>query len=113
MYAASGGLPQIGHFAGLMPDGLYRESRYLGIEMDGFTARIAQLLYPGQTVRQADYVKHRVPAAFFDLAIGNPPFGSIPIVDDPQYLTQPFLKTLTFKKEPNGSKFKPSACSVP
>ena len=35
------------------------------------------------------------------------------IVDDPQYLTQPFLKTLTFKKEPNGSKFKPSACSVP
>jgi hypothetical protein len=34
-------------------------------------------------------------------------------VEDPQYLTQPYLKTLTFKKEPNGSKFKPAACSVP
>ena len=35
------------------------------------------------------------------------------MVDDPMYLSQPYVKTLTFKKEPNGSKFKPVACSVP
>lgn len=80
----------IGHFAGLMPDGIYRNSRYLGIEQDGFTARIAQLLYPGQSVRHADYVRNKVPRAFFDLAIGNPPFASVAIVDDPEYARQKF-----------------------
>lgn len=35
------------------------------------------------------------------------------IVDDPQYLSQPFAKTLTFKREANGSKWKPAPCSVP
>lgn len=80
----------IGHFAGLMPDGIYRNSRYLGIEMDGFTARIAQLLYPGQTLRQGDYVKTKVPRGFFDLAIGNPPFAATAITDDPEYARQKF-----------------------
>lgn len=35
------------------------------------------------------------------------------MVEDPQYLSQPYVKTLTFKREPNGSKFKPVPCSVP
>ena len=35
------------------------------------------------------------------------------IVDDPQYLAQQYIKTLTFKREPNGSKWKPAPCSVP
>jgi hypothetical protein len=34
------------------------------------------------------------------------------IVEDPQYLTQPFFRTLQFKLEPNGSKWNPTPCSV-
>jgi len=34
------------------------------------------------------------------------------IVDDPQNLTQPFLTSTHFKKEPDGSKWSPSACSA-
>jgi hypothetical protein len=34
------------------------------------------------------------------------------IVDDPQYLTQPFVTSTHFKKEPDGSKWSPSACSA-
>jgi len=32
-------------------------------------------------------------------------------VDDPAYLTQQFVRTLIFKKEPDGSKFKPTPCT--
>ena len=32
------------------------------------------------------------------------------VVDDPQYLTQPFITSSNFKKEPNDSKFKPAPC---
>src|SRR5262245_35252849 len=35
------------------------------------------------------------------------------VVEDPQYLTQPFAKTLVFRREPNGAKWNPAACSVP
>jgi hypothetical protein len=35
------------------------------------------------------------------------------VVDDPQYLTQPFAKTLVFKLEPDASKWNPAPCSVP
>jgi hypothetical protein len=34
------------------------------------------------------------------------------IVDDPQYLNQPFVTSTHFKKEPDGSKWSPSACSA-
>jgi hypothetical protein len=33
-------------------------------------------------------------------------------MEDPQYLTQPFLTSTHFKKEPDGSKWSPSACSA-
>jgi hypothetical protein len=33
------------------------------------------------------------------------------MVQDPQYLTQEFIRTLVFKREPDGSKFKPTPCS--
>jgi len=35
------------------------------------------------------------------------------IVDDPQYLNEPFVTSTHFKKEPNNSKFTPTACAVP
>ncbi len=32
------------------------------------------------------------------------------VVEDPQYLTGPFITSSNFKKEPNDSKFKPTPC---
>ena len=34
------------------------------------------------------------------------------VVEDPQYLTQPFITSTNFKKEPNDSKFKPTPCRI-
>ena len=34
------------------------------------------------------------------------------VVEDPQYLTQPFITSSNFKKEPNDSKFKPTPCKA-
>jgi hypothetical protein len=33
-------------------------------------------------------------------------------VDDPQYLTGPYTRSLQFKREPDGSKWKPEPCSA-
>lgn len=35
------------------------------------------------------------------------------VVDDPLYLTQPFIRTLVFKREPNGAHWNPEPCRVP
>lgn len=67
----------IGLFNGLMPDSIARNSKYVGIEMDGFSARIARLLFPSQAINpndQGDFVKAKLPKSFFDAAVGNPPF---------------------------------------
>ncbi len=74
-----------GNFIGAMPDSIYANSKYTGIEMDHTTAAIARLLYPQQNIIQADYSKQKLPHNFFDLAIGNPPFADIQILADPEY----------------------------
>jgi hypothetical protein len=52
---------------------------------------------------------------FFDLSNernGDTWFVVTTIVEDPQNLTEPFVTSTNFKKEPDGSKFKPAACSA-
>jgi hypothetical protein len=34
------------------------------------------------------------------------------IVDDPTYLNEPFITSTNFKKEPDGSKWSPTACNT-
>ena len=41
---------------------------------------------------------------------GSEWFTVTTIVEDPQYLTQPFITSTHFKKEPDGAKFAPMAC---
>ena len=48
----------------------------------------------------------------FTLPDGSAWFVLIQIVDDPEYLTQPFIVNYQFKKLPDGSLWAPSACSV-
>jgi N12 class adenine-specific DNA methylase len=65
----------VGNFLGLIPQHLAPDTRFIGVEYDAITARIAALLYPQETVLNAGFQKVPLPDNVFDLAIGNPPFG--------------------------------------
>jgi hypothetical protein len=65
----------LGHFVGLMPDGMHARSQFTGIELDSITARLAQKLYPGTDIRQGAYEDAELNDGAFDLAISNVPFG--------------------------------------
>lgn len=71
----------IGHFFGGMPAKLRNASELFGIELDPLTQQIAAALYPKAKIRQSGFQDAVIPGEFFDVVIGNPPFGSEPIVD--------------------------------
>lgn len=81
----------IGLFNGLMPDAMAANGSYTGIEYDTFTGNIAKLLYPQSNIIVGDYTQTKLPREFFDAAIGNPPFGQIKVLGDPEYKKQGFL----------------------
>lgn len=89
----------IGHFNGLMPDGMAANTRYTGIEYDTITGNIAKLLYPASNVIVGDYTRTNLPKDFFDAAIGNPPFSSTQVLTDPEYKSRrPMLHDYFFMK---------------
>ena len=70
-----------GLFFGAMPDGMRKKSVHYGIELDTTTARITALLYPDVSVIQKGFQDVAGIENTFDLAIGNPPFGSQRLYD--------------------------------
>jgi N12 class adenine-specific DNA methylase len=80
----------VGHFFGLMPEGLHPGTRRTGIELDSVTARIAAKLYPDSTVHAKAFEDTPLPKDFFDAAVGNIPFGNYPVYD-PAYRRNPQL----------------------
>lgn len=64
-----------GHFFGMLPDSM-KSSRLYGIELDSVTGRIAKQLYPNANISITGFEKTELPDSFFDLAIGNVPFGN-------------------------------------
>lgn len=89
----------VGHFNGLMPDGMAANSRYTGIEYDTLTGQIAKLLYPESNIIVGDYTRTNLPRDFFDAAIGNPPFSGTQILSDPEYKNRrPMLHDYFFMK---------------
>lgn len=70
-----------GHFVGLMPAEIAAASHVTGIELDPTTATIARNLYPTATVINKGFQDVTIPAGYFDLAIGNPPFGNQTLFD--------------------------------
>lgn len=70
-----------GHFIGLMPAAMRNASKVTGIELDPTTAGIAKHLYPESTVINKGYQQVTIPSGYFDLAVGNPPFGSQSVFD--------------------------------
>jgi N12 class adenine-specific DNA methylase len=78
----------VGNFFGLEPSDLMKGSSRTGIELDSVTGGIAKLLYPGSHVHVDGFQKVPLPDNFFDVAIGNVPFGNYQ-VSDPDYRTSP------------------------
>ena len=70
----------VGNFIGLSP----LNARWTAVEKDSITARILGKLYPSVQVHEAAYENVTLPDGSYDLAIGNPPFGPVPIYD-PKY----------------------------
>ena len=70
----------VGNFLGLLPDTM-RDSKLYGVELDSVTARIAKQLYPNADIQEMGYEKTQYSDAFFDLAIGNVPFGGFGVID--------------------------------
>lgn len=79
----------IGHFFGLQPDDLM-PGRRVGVELDPLTARMAKLLYPESAIYNRGYEAVSLPNDYFDLTLGNIPFGDFP-VSDSAYKKWPFL----------------------
>lgn len=70
----------IGNFMGLMPESI-SESKIYGIEIDSITGRIAQQLYQKNSVAIQGYEDSALPDSFFDVAIGNVPFGNYKVLE--------------------------------
>jgi len=70
----------VGNFFGLLPESM-RHSKLYGVELDSITGRIAQQLYPNADIKITGFEKTDTSDAFFDVAIGNVPFGNYPVAD--------------------------------
>jgi adenine-specific DNA methylase len=69
-----------GNFLGLIPDSL-SDCKMYGVELDSITGRIAQQLYQKSSIAVQGFEKTNLPDSFFDLAIGNVPFGQFKVAD--------------------------------
>ena len=73
----------VGNFFGLLPESMSK-SRLYGVELESVTGRIAEQLYPKARIQVTGYENTAFPRDFFDLAVGNVPFGKYQ-VNDPAY----------------------------
>ena len=79
----------IGNFYGCLPEEM-AGSRLYGAELDGITGRIAKQLYPHADIQITGFENTSYPNDFFDVAVGNVPFGQYK-VSDRQYDKHNFL----------------------
>ena len=69
----------VGNFFGMLPDSM-ADSRLYGVELDSITGRIAQKLYPQADITVAGF-ETTDRRDFYDLAVGNVPFGNYKVND--------------------------------
>lgn len=70
----------VGHIFGRLPDTMSASKLY-GVELDSISGRIARQLYPTAGIAVQGYEKTDFPDNFFDVAIGNVPFGQFKVLD--------------------------------
>lgn len=73
----------VGHFIGAMPRTIAEHSAVTAVEIDRVAGRLLQALYAphGVDVRIAPFEKVALPGSWFDLVIGNVPFGTYTVAD--------------------------------
>ena len=70
----------IGNFLGMLPENMSGSKLY-GVELDDLSGRIARQLYQKSSIAVQGYEKTVFPDNFFDVAIGNVPFGQFHVPD--------------------------------
>ena len=70
----------VGNFMGLLPENMENSKMY-GVELDSISGRIAQQLYQKNSIAVQGFEKTGLPDSFFDVAIGNVPFGTFKVLD--------------------------------
>lgn len=79
----------IGNFMGMLPESM-QESKMFGVELDNISGRIAKQLYQNNNISIGGYENENLPDSFFDVAVGNVPFGQFQ-VSDKRYNKHKFL----------------------
>ena len=69
----------IGHFIGMLPNN--DDLKIYGVEKDNISGRIARQLYQKSSIAIKGFEDVKYSDSFFDVAIGNVPFGNFPVVD--------------------------------
>lgn len=70
----------IGNFMGLVPESM-KGAKFYGVELDNVSGRIAQQLYQRSSIAVQGFENTSLPDSFFDVAIGNVPFGQFKVPD--------------------------------
>lgn len=70
----------IGHFIGSLPEQM-NQSKFYGVELDRVSGRIGRLLYPNSDIQVKGFEETSFSNNFFDLVIGNVPFGDFKVND--------------------------------
>lgn len=79
----------VGNFFGMLPPTM-EQSKLYGVELDSVSARIAKQFYPEANVQHCGFEETQFPNDFFDVAVGNVPFGNYK-VNDKEYDKQNFM----------------------
>ena len=69
-----------GNFFGMLPESMNKNKLY-GVELDSISGRISKQLYQNADIQIRGFEKTDFPDEFFDIAVGNVPFGDYKVVD--------------------------------
>ena len=70
----------VGNFFGMLPEEMQKSKLY-GVELDSLTGRLAKQLYPEANIQNKGFEETNFPNDFFDVAVGNVPFGQYKVAD--------------------------------
>ena len=70
----------VGNFLGMLPESM-TDSKLYGVELDDLSGRMARQLYQRSGIAVQGYEKTAFPDNFFDVAVGNVPFGQFKVAD--------------------------------
>ena len=87
----------VGNFFGMLPEGMM-DSKLYGVELDPITGRIAKQLYPNADIQIKGFEETQHPDSFFDIAVGNVPFGNYSIPDKRYDKQHPLIHDYFFMK---------------